>query len=151
MTITFFGHASTPPSAELERKIMELLQKRIGEEKAELFLGNCGNFDRLAYECGKKYRNEHSSTSLIFVTPYIITDSRKAPLICHANGYDSILYPPIENRPRKYAIIYRNRFMAEKADLIIAYINHCSGGAYQACRYAKGKGKSIYNLGEKEI
>ena len=38
MTITFFGHASTPPSAELERKIMELLQKRIGEEKAELFL-----------------------------------------------------------------------------------------------------------------
>ena len=60
--------------------------------------------------------------------------------------YDSIIYPEIENKPRKFAIFYRNRYMVEKADYVVAYVEHSWGGAYQAYKYAKGKGKSVYNL-----
>ena len=36
--------------------------------------------------------------------------------------------------------------MVEKADYVVAYVEHSWGGAYQAYKYAKGKGKSVYNL-----
>lgn len=37
--------------------------------------------------------------------------------------------------------------MVEQADMVIAYINHDGGGAYQSYRYAVKMGKSILNLG----
>ena len=38
--------------------------------------------------------------------------------------------------------------MVDKADLIIVYIDHSFGGAYQAYQYAKRKGKVIFNLAD---
>jgi len=40
----------------------------------------------------------------------------------------------------------RNREMVERADLIICYIEHNRGGAYQAIQYAEKRGKTIINL-----
>lgn len=48
----------------------------------------------------------------------------------------------------KAAIGLRNREMAERADLIICYIEHQSGGAYQAVQYAEKLGKTVINLAE---
>ena len=36
--------------------------------------------------------------------------------------------------------------MVEQADLVIVYLEHTWGGAYQAYEYAKRKGKVIINL-----
>ena len=36
--------------------------------------------------------------------------------------------------------------MIDRADLIVVYVNHLSGGAYQAMQYAEKKGKRILNL-----
>ena len=46
----------------------------------------------------------------------------------------------------RFAITYRNRFMIEKSDFVIVYVEHSWGGAYSAYKYALKKGKQIYNL-----
>ncbi len=66
----------------------------------------------------------------------------------YRRDYDSVVYPGIEDKPPKFAITYRNRYMIDKADLVIAYINHEWGGAYKTYSYAKRKGKRIINLGK---
>ena len=38
--------------------------------------------------------------------------------------------------------------MVDCADLVISYIDHDWGGAYKTYRYAKKKGKVVFNLAE---
>ena len=48
------------------------------------------------------------------------------------------------------AISKRNEWMVDRADLIIAYIEHDYGGAYKTIRYAQRKNKSIIYLYKRE-
>ena len=111
-----------------------------------MYLGGYGGFDSFAYSCCKKYQETHPKISLVLVTPYLTTNYPSHQL----NGYDAILYPELENKPKRYAIVYRNQFMIEQADYVVAYISHSWGGAYRAYQYGKSKGKKIYNLADFE-
>ena len=62
-----------------------------------------------------------------------------------ARLFDEVIYPSLEKYPRKYAIIYRNRFMADNSDYAIAYVIHGWGGAAQTLEYAMKKGLHIIN------
>ena len=62
--------------------------------------------------------------------------------------YDASIYPPIENTPPRFAISKRNEWMMTNADLIIVYVNHNYGGAYQSLQVAKRKKKEIINICE---
>lgn len=48
----------------------------------------------------------------------------------------------------KAAIQIRNREMVDRADLIVCYIEHEKGGAWQTIQYALNQGKKIINLAE---
>jgi len=146
MVVTFIGHAKFLNSDKFENKILALLEKSVGDNSASFYLGGYGAFDEFAYECCKKYKKAHKSVSLIFVTPYITLSYQKNHLDSISTKYDGIIYPEIETKPLKYAIIYRNRWMIEKADLIICGISHTYGNAYKAYKYAKQKGKLIFNV-----
>ncbi len=148
MIITFCGHSDFKTTEEYTQKLLTLLEQRIGDTPAELFLGGYGNFDSFAFECAKKYKEAHPSVSLIFVTPYMTLDYQRTRLVHEKKRYDSIIYPHIEDKPLKYAISYRNRYMVEQADLLICYLTHTWGGAYRTYRYARAKGKCILNLAE---
>ena len=124
--------------------LLSFFNHTIGNEAAELYLGNHGSFDRFMLHCGKAYRREHPNTSLIYITPYFKKSYKKEPL---SNDYDAILYPPIEHVPLKYAIFYCNRWMVQQADIVVAYVNHDWGGAYQTYRYANKLGKRVVNFG----
>ena len=50
--------------------------------------------------------------------------------------------------PPKAAIVRRNEYVIQHADYIICYVNHISGGAYQAMQKALKYGKKIINLAE---
>lgn len=143
MTITFCGHSTFNKTDEYELELLKLLELEIGDAHAEFFLGGYGNFDSFAYSCCKKYKSKHPNVSLVFVTPYMNVDPAYAVL------FDSLIYPDIENKPLKFAINYRNQYMVEKADIVIAFIDHEWGGAYKTYAYAKRKGKKIINLAEK--
>ena len=146
--ITFCGHTDFQGTKEHELLFLDILEKEIGNCSADMYLGGYGGFDEFAYQCCLKFKKQHDNISLIFVTPYITESYQENYLNLYSKKYDYILYPEIESRPLRFAITYRNRYMVEKADLVIAFINHTWGGAYETFKYAKRKGKTIFNIGK---
>ena len=144
MVITFCGHSTFCKTEEIEEQLLSILQSQVGETRCDFYLGGYGSFDGFARECCRKYQSEHPNVSLVYVTPYLEIDELTLKL------YDESVYPPLEDKPRKFAISYRNKWMVENADLVIAYINHSDGGAWQTYQHAQRKKKQIINLGNLE-
>lgn len=142
MIITFCGHADFIRTDDIKIKMMNILKTQIGDGSAEIFLGGYGAFDFFAYECCKKYKNTHPNVKLVFITPYL-NRVKENP-----ENYDEVVYPPLENVPYRLAILKRNRWMVEKADIIIAYVERESGGAYQSLKHAEKHHKCIINIAQ---
>ena len=53
------------------RKILAILEEKVGDKTADMYLGDYGVFDRFAYECCRKYKEMHPNVMLVFVTPYM--------------------------------------------------------------------------------
>ena len=149
MIITFFGHTDFPAEEKSRTAVISVLEERVGNENVEFYLGGYGNFDSFALSCCKEYKKNHENASLVFVTPYITEEYQKNHLSEISKNFDSVIYPEIEQVPLRFAISYRNRYMVDSADLIICYVKREYGGAYQAIKYARKKGKQIINLAEK--
>lgn len=148
MIISFCGHASFCATDALKQQLLSVLDKEIGEKTVSFYLGGYGGFDEFAYTCCKKYQENHPNARLVFVTPYITEAYQRKNLPILQKQYDEILYPALEGKPLRFAISYRNKWMAENADLMIAYVLHDSGGAYQTYSHAKRKGKTVINLAD---
>jgi uncharacterized phage-like protein YoqJ len=146
MIVTFCGHAQFSKSKEYEQKILAFLEEKVGNQPADMYLGGYGSFDSFAYDCCKKFKETHPNVSLVLVTPYLTVEYQKNHLDYQKTKYDFILYPEIEDKPKRYAIAYRNKYMVEKADFEVAYVSHDCGGAYTTYKHAKRKGKAIFNL-----
>ena len=151
MIVTFCGHADFLKTEKHEQTMLNLLETVVGDRPAEMYLGGYGGFDDFAYDCCRKYKQTHPGISLVFVTPYLTEAYQKDHLKNQENRFDYILYPEIENKPKKFAIVYRNKYMVEKADVVIAYVMHDFGGAYATYTYAKRKGKAIFNLAQRKV
>ena len=146
MIISFCGHSNFRESEEYEEKILQFLDEHVGNEKADLYLGGYGKFDEFAYRCCAKYKIKHPDVLLVFITPYFTDEYQKNHLNDLKKKYDYIIYPEIENKPLKFAITYRNKWMIEKSDFVICAVNREWGGAYNSYRHAKRKKKQIFNL-----
>ena len=151
MIITFCGHSVFEKEEEYEQKILTFLEEKVGDNPADMYLGGYGDFDAFAYECCKKYKKTHPAISLVFVTPYLTLEYQRNHLNYQRTRYNSILYPEIEDKPLRFAITYRNKYMVEKADYVVAYITHSWGCAYKFYRYAMQKGKEIFNISNKSF
>lgn len=148
-TVAFFGHRyiSNPFSIEeaLEERLRRLLREK---EYVDFLIGRNGDFDQLVSSTVRRlkrtYRDDNSN--LCLVLPYATAEYLKnqeffedyydSIEICHES---SIAHP-------KAAIQTRNRAMIDRADLVICYINHKSGGAYQSILYAVKQQKEIQNI-----
>lgn len=146
MIVSFCGHARFVRTEEYEQRVLAFLEEKVGDTFTEFYLGGYGGFDGFAYECCKKYKATHKNVSLVFVTPYMTIEYQRNHLEDKKRSYDSIIYPEIEDKPLKYAILYRNRWMIERADYIVCGISHSWGGAYKAYQHAKRKKKTIFNV-----
>ncbi len=56
---------------------------------------------------------------------------------------DDSLYPPIESTPLRYAILKRNEWMVDNADLVVACVRYSWGGAAKTLEYAKRRKKPV--------
>jgi len=52
----------------------------------------------------------------------------------------------IESVPRKFAILKRNEWMVDSAELVIAYVKYSWGGAAKTLEHARKRKKQINNL-----
>lgn len=125
------------------------MENEVGDSPAQMYLGGYGEFDEFSYRCCKKYKEAHPNITLIFVTLYLTLEYQVNHLSNLSEKYDSILYPQIEDKPLRFAIVYRNRYMVDAADLVIAFVSHSTGGAYATLKYAEKKRKRVFNIAEK--
>ena len=150
MIITFVGHGSMQFSHDLSRKIKKTILENTGIGEAVTFY--CGGYGDFDIHCASVCRSSKShipNCEVVFVTPYF-TSSQQAKLknFVDMGLYDSIVYPPIEKTPPRFAISKRNEWMISKADLVIAYVSRTYGGAYQTLQFARRKKKRVINLAE---
>lgn len=51
------------------------------------------------------------------------------------DGFDGTFHPPLDNVPKRYAIVRSNRYMVENSDAIICYVNR-PGNTRELPKYA---------------
>ena len=136
MIVTFCGHRLVEEEPLVRRWLEATVTELIQKEADEFYLGGYGGFDRMALSVVNHAKEEHPCLRSVLVLPYL--DRKTA-----AEEYDHTIYPPLENVPKRFAILKRNRWMVDKADVIVAYVIHEWGGAAATLRYAESRGKPV--------
>ena len=145
MVITFCGHSNCFFSDGEKEKLKQLLIEEIRKNPTcKFYLGGYGDFDSLCLRTLRELKTDFPDIELLFITPYLDKNYSKLELAKYY--YDDVIFPPIENVPRKFAILKRNEWMVDSADLVIAYLKYSWGGAAKTLEYAKRKKKCIFNI-----
>ena len=135
---TFFGHADTPQDIE---KILRGVIEQLIEDKVECFyVGVEGNFDRLCYKVLKDLQMRFCNIKVYRVLAYMPKQDELSR--------DSILPENIEKVPKRVAIAWRNRWMIDRCQYVVTYINRIVGGAYKFESLAKNKGLNVINVAD---
>ena len=80
---------------------------------------------------------------MTLILPYTVKD-----IDYYEKYYDDIIIPDrVTNAYPKFAITMRNEWMVDECDLVVGCIQHNSGGAYKAVKYAKKSGREVINIG----
>ena len=104
----------------------------------EFYVGNHGNFDRMAIAVLSEL-SETRAFHFYVVLAYLPAEKEK-PRADHTILPD--LSEKIENIPPRFAIHYRNKFMIEAADVVVTYVQHSWGGAAKYKRLAEKKNRN---------
>lgn len=142
MTCCFFGHKDTPSS--VYDKLKEVVEKLIVEDGVTSFLvGNQGHFDSLALSALRHFKEKYPYINYNVVLAYMPAEKEEW------NPYEfgeTMLPEGIESVHPRYAISWRNKWMVNESDVVVAYITHSWGGAAKYVEMAEKKGKTIISL-----
>ena len=147
--VSFIGHREIYKIRHIEDRIEQIVRKLVYEkEYVEFYIGRNGDFDILAASVVKQVQKSfgHHNSSLILVFPYHVKDEEY-----YEKYYDELCFPLDNKTHFKAAITKRNEWMVENSDLLIAYVERETGGAYKMMKYAERKSVEIVNIaGESE-
>ena len=137
---TFFGHRDCPESirASLTREIERLI---CNQQVDTFYVGTQGSFDRMAYNALKELRSKYSHIKVYRVLAYMPRNDAMSN--DEVQSEDTILPEGIERVHPRYAIVWRNNWMIDHSEYIIAYITHPTDGSYQAVDKGKKKGRTV--------
>ena len=142
--VAFIGHRELNDPFALRDQIEEIAKDLLRQkEYVEFYMGRNGEFDEMAasaIKCVRKSVGTYNH-SLTLVLPYSVKDEPY-----YADYYDNIMYPVPPDTHFKAAITKRNEWLVENADLLISFVKHESGGAYQTQKYAQKLGVEVINL-----
>ena len=143
--IALIGHREIYDARRLEEELEKIVKDAILlHDFVEFYLGRNGEFDLLAASTIKRVQKatDRKNSSLILVLPYHVKDEAY-----YEGYYDALCYPNAPSVHYRAAITKRNGFMIDHADLLVAFVETPSGGAYTALRYAESRGVSVWNIG----
>lgn len=139
MTVCFFGHKDTP---ETVRPALAMEIKRMIDCGADCFLvGNQGRFDAMVLGCLRNLTAQYPAIVYRVVLAYMPKPGEQEYLLG-----ETMLPEGMESVHPKYAIAYRNKWMAEEADAAVVYVAHGWGGAAKYAGMMEKRGKSVKNL-----
>ena len=136
MTVTFCGHSHVSDAADLsvwQDKVLNLL---VSDGADRFYLGDYGDFDRMAAEAVRAKKDERPGIEMALVTAYL---GRQAD----GESYDYMIYPTLRDVTQRSAIPKRNEWMVDSADVVVAYVTHEWGGAAKTLEYARRRGKRV--------
>ena len=140
---TFFGHRDSPDS--LKPKLQSVVIDLITNHGVDMFyVGNQGAFDRLVRGVLREIVQECPQAQYAVVLAY--TPSGRPA----ADAADTMLPEVIELVHPRYAISWRNNWMLQRSDFVVAYVAHSWGGAAQYMKKAIRSGKTVINLFDSE-
>lgn len=139
MVCTFFGHKDTPK--EIEPTLWSTLIDLIDNKNVNVFyVGNNGSFDTMV-------RRQLEDLSQTYPITYSVV---LAYLPTEKNKYDNLtntIYPEgLETVPKRFAISWRNKWMIQQSDIVVTYVTHNFGGAWQFKTVAEQMRKRVIEL-----
>ena len=137
MIVTFCGHRQISNQAGIADWLDLMLPSLIEGGATTFYLGGYGDFDQLAAAAVMRQKVSYPSIEAVLVLPYPnqkIKDS----------NYDQTAYPIPGKVPPRLAIVKRNQWMVEQADVVISAVIHNWGGAAKTLHHARQKGKVIF-------
>lgn len=110
------------------------------------YTGGMGEFDELFARTVRSMKRDCPSLRLVLVMPYL-TERLNLDNAFYEAQYDEILIPAeLEGVHPKAAIVFRNRWMVDRSDIVIAALHRDFGGAAEAVRYAEKRGKEVVRI-----
>ncbi|MBP0981383.1 MAG: hypothetical protein J5968_04190 [Oscillospiraceae bacterium] len=144
MVCTFFGHRDCP--IDIKTKLYNAAKKLIEKHDVDTFLvGDKGKFDFIARTVLEKLSNEYPHIKYNVVLAYM---PGKRDEFCEGDISNTILPMGIEIVPKRIAIPWRNKWMLDRADYVLAYVVCSQGGAANYVEKALKKGKTVINIAE---
>ena len=132
---TFFGHRDCPET--IRPKLRSTLKDLITECNVDMFyVGNQGRFDAFVRAELRKLQEEYPQIHYAVVLAYM-------PQKGWEDCSDTMLPEGIESVHPRYAITWRNNWMLQHSDYVVAYVTHAWGGAAQFVRKATAQHKSM--------
>ena len=140
MVVTFCGHREVYQQEQIADELDRIIEKLIMNGADQFLLGGYEQFDMLAARVVAKAKVRHPNIESVLVIPYLDRQY-------DTSLYDRTLYPALENVPRRFAILKRNEYMVDAADIVVAYVKYEWGGAAKALEYARRRKKQIMWMG----
>ncbi len=138
MICSLFGHRDAPET--IKSTLKTILLDLIENKNVNIFyIGNNGSFDRMAKELLKELKK-----SLNF--NYYVVLAYIPPKTDDVDYSDTIYFDELNFKPHKTRIIERNKLMINKADIVVTYVTHITGGASRFKDYAIRKNKIVINI-----
>ena len=135
---TFFGHRDCP--SFIKPKLREVLIDLMENQSVDMFyVGNKGVFDRLVRSTLRELRQEYPQIDYAVVLD-------RLPGKQQEDFSDTLLPEGIETVPPRFAIAWRNKWMLRRADFVVTYVTHPTGGAAQFAELAERQGKIVINI-----
>ena len=134
--VTFCGHREIENTEPVRRWLYGMIERLLQQGASIFYLGGYGAFDKLAAVTLRELKPRYPGIKVVIVLPYL-------NMKYDADLYDEAVFPPLETVPKRYAIVYRNRWMIDNSDVLVAYVLHDWGGAAKALEYAERKEKQI--------
>lgn len=145
MVCCFFGHRTVTQAVEprLRTVILQLLDEAGGG--LTCYVGNQGQFDATVHRVLRELQASHSALRYAVVLAYLPAPDRAPP----PDAYADTLYPDgLETVPKRFCIDRRNRWMLNRADVVVCYVASGCGGAAKYVRLAEKRRIRVLNLWE---
>lgn len=140
LACTFFGHRDCP--SDLKPLLKYVILDLIATHGVDIFyVGHQGGFDSLVRGVLRELEQEYSDVHYAVVLAYAPS---KHPTL--GDTSDTMLPEGIELVHPCYAISWRNNWMLQQSDFVVAYVSHSWGGAARYVKKAIRSGKTVINL-----
>ncbi len=148
----FFGHANLPINTEQQENLSQIIIDLIKNHNVDTFwVGDYGQFDSIASHTVKQLQKTYPKINLELALSYLPINNKEI-LDYKLNFYNNHFLPEgVELVLPKFAIVERNKWLAQNCDFVVCKIDNNWGGAYKAVKIAIKANKKIINIGSLKL